>query len=269
MRMSLVEGRFIDERDTTQSQFAVVINETMARGYWPNVPALGRRLKLDGPDSKLPWYTVVGVVRDVRTMGLDQPVRPEMYFPLTQSDGNWMWPRDLVVRADGDPRELSNAIRHAVLAIDPSQPVSNVETMDDVVDREIAQRRIQTNLLGAFAGLALVLACLGIYGVLSLVVSERTQEIGLRMALGADRRSVLRLVMGGGMKLALAGVAAGLVGAYLATGYLERLLFGVRSADPWVFAGVACALLLVSLVAVYIPARRASLVDPLVSLRAQ
>jgi len=156
-----------------------------------------------------------------------------------------------------------------VLAINPNQPISNVETLDDVVDREVAQRRIQTNLLGAFAGLALVLACLGIYGVLSLVVSERTQEIGLRMALGADRRSVLRLVMSGGMKLALAGVAAGLVGAYLATGYLERLLFGVRSADPWVFAGVAGALVLVSLVAVYIPARRASLVDPLISLRAQ
>ena len=269
MRMSLVEGRLIDERDTTQSQFAVVINETMARGYWPNVPALGRRLKLDGPDSKLPWYTVVGIVRDVRSMGLDQPARPEMYFPLTQSDGNWMWPRDLVVRADGDPHDLANSIRQAVLAIDPSQPISNVETMDDVVDREVAQRRVQTNLLGAFAGLALILACLGIYGVLSLVVSERTQEIGLRMALGADRRSVLRLVMSGGMKLALAGVVAGLVGAYLATGYLERLLFGVRSADPLVFAGVASVLLLVSLVAVYIPARRASLVDPLISLRAQ
>jgi putative ABC transport system permease protein len=269
MRMSLVEGRLIDERDTAQSQFVVVINETMARQYWPNVPALGRRLKYQGPDSKLPWFTIVGIVRDVRSMGLDQPARPEMYFALQQSDGNWMWPRDLVVRADGNPRDLANAIRQAVLAINPSQPISDVATLDDVVDREVEQRRVQTNLLGGFAGLALVLACLGIYGVLSLVVSERTQEIGLRMALGADRQSVLRLVMGGGMKLALAGVAAGLIGAYLATGYLERLLFGVRSTDPWVFAGVAGALLLVSLVAVYIPARRASLVDPLISLRAQ
>ncbi len=269
MRMSLVEGRFIDERDTAQSQFAVVINETMARQYWPNVPALGRRLKFEGPDSKLPWFTIVGIVRDVRSMGLDQPARPEMYYALPQSEGNWMWPRDLVVRAGGNPRDLANAIRQAVLAINPSQPISNVETLDDVVDREVAQRRIQTNLLGAFAGLALVLACLGIYGVLSLVVSERTQEIGLRMALGADRSSVVRLVMGGGIKLALAGVVAGLIGAYLATGYLERLLFGVRSTDPWVFAGVAGALMVVSLVAVYIPARRASLVDPLISLRAQ
>jgi len=192
-----------------------------------------------------------------------------MYFALQQSEGNWMWPRDLVVRAEGNPRDLANAIRQAVLAINPSQPISDVATLDDVVEREVEQRRVQTSLLGGFAGLALVLACLGIYGVLSLVVSERTQEIGLRMALGADRQSVLRLVMGGGMKLAIAGVITGLVGAYLATGYLERLLFGVRSADPWVFAGVAGALLLVSLVAVYIPARRASLVDPLISLRAQ
>ena len=210
--MTLAEGRVFDDRDAAHAGFVVIVNETMARRSWPQGRAIGRRLKLGAPSDPVPWRTVVGVLRDVRSMGLDQPSRAELYFPHAQSDGNWMWPRDLVLRADGDPRALARAVRAAVWSIDPSQPVSNVQTMDEIVDKEVVQRRTQTRLLGAFAALALVLACLGIYGVLSLLVSERTEEIGVRLALGATQASVLRLVVGNGMRLALTGVVAGLIG---------------------------------------------------------
>ena len=166
-------------------------------------------------------------------------------------------------------RALARAVRAAVWSIDPSQPVSNVQTMDEIVDKEVVQRRTQTRLLGAFAALALVLACLGIYGVLSLLVSERTEEIGVRLALGATQASVLRLVVGNGMRLALTGVVAGLIGAWWATRFLERLLYGVRPHAPLLFAALALLLLGVSFVAVVLPARRASRLDPLRALRAQ
>ena len=169
----------------------------------------------------------------------------------------------------GHPRALAGAVRAAVWSIDPSQPVSNVQTMDEIVDKEVVQRRTQTRLLGAFAALALVLACLGIYGVLSLLVSERTEEIGVRLALGATQASVLRLVVGNGMRLALTGVVAGLIGAWWATRFLERLLYGVRPHAPLLFAALALLLLGVSFVAVVLPARRASRLDPLRALRAQ
>ncbi len=269
MRMTLAEGRVFDDRDAAHAGFVVIVNETMARQYWPQGRAIGRRLKLGAPSDPVPWRTVVGVLRDVRSMGLDQPPRAELYFPHAQSDGNWMWPRDLVLRADGDPRALARAVRAAVWSIDPSQPVSNVQTMDEIVDKEVVQRRTQTRLLGAFAALALVLACLGIYGVLSLLVSERTEEIGVRLALGATQASVLRLVVGNGMRLALTGVVAGLIGAWWATRFLERLLYGVRPHAPLLFAALALLLLGVSFVAVVLPARRASRLDPLRALRAQ
>ena len=236
---------------------------------WGTTQALGRRVKLGAPTDPVPWRTVVGIVADVRSMGLDQPARPEIYFPLAQSKGNWMWPRDLVVRTDIAPDDLVASVRRAVWKVDPAQPLANVATMDEIVDREVVQRRTQTRLLAAFAGLALLLACLGIYGVLSLTVSERSQEIGLRMALGANRRQVLGSIVGGGMRLATTGVAIGTLGALWATRLMSGLLYGVQPHDPRVFAGLAALLLLVSLGAVYLPARRASRVDPLVSLRAQ
>jgi ABC-type antimicrobial peptide transport system permease subunit len=180
-----------------------------------------------------------------------------------------MWPRDLVVRADGDPLALTGAIREAIWSVDPSQPVSNVDTMDAVVDKEVVQRRTQMRLLGAFAALALILACLGVYGVLSLVVSERTEEIGLRMALGAASGSVLRLVVGDGVRLAVLGVAIGLAAAWWAARFLRGLLYGVEGHEPWLYAGLAAVLLAVSVIAVYLPARRASKIDPIIALRVQ
>jgi putative ABC transport system permease protein len=269
MGMTLVSGRTFDVRDAATAPAVVIINEAMARQYWPSGHAIGRRLKMGGPKDDSPWRTIVGIVRDVKSMGIDQPARPELYFPLQQSAGNWMWPRDLVVRADSDPAALADTIRQAIWSVDPSQPVSDVDTMNAVVDREIAQRRTQTRLLGAFATLALILACLGVYGVLSLVVSERTEEIGLRMALGAAPASVLRLVVGDGVRLALLGVAIGLAGAWWATRFLQGLLYGVHSHEPWLYAVLAAVLLVVSIVAVYLPARRASRVDPIIALRVQ
>jgi predicted permease len=269
MGMTLASGRTFDARDATTAPLVVVINEAMATQYWPSGHVVGRRLKLGGPKDDVPWRTIVGVVRDVKSMGIDQPARPEMYFPLEQSDGNWMWPRDLAVRAAGDPVALTGAIREAIWSVDPSQPVSDVETMTAVVDKEVVQRRTQMQLLGAFAALALILACLGVYGVLSLVVSERTEEIGLRMALGAAPGSVLRLVVGDGVRLALLGVAIGLAGAWWAARFLQGLLYGVQAHEPWLYAGLAAVLLAVSVLAVYLPARRASRVDPIIALRVQ
>jgi putative ABC transport system permease protein len=269
MGMTLAGGRTFDARDSASAPPVVIVNEAMAKQYWPSGHALGRRLKLGGPKEDVPWRTIVGVVHDVKSMGVDQPSRPEMYFPLEQSQGNWMWPRDLVVRADGDPLALTGAIRDAIWAVDPGQPVSDVNTMDAVVDKEVVQRRTQMRLLGAFASLALILSCLGVYGVLSLVVSERTEEIGLRMALGAAPASVLRLVVGDGVRLAVVGVVIGLAGAWWATRFLQGLLYGVQPHEPWLYAGLAAVLLAVSIVAVYLPARRASQVDPIIALRVQ
>jgi predicted permease len=269
MGMTLVTGRTFDVRDAATAPAVVIINEAMARQYWPSGHAIGRRLKMGGSKDDSPWRTIVGIVRDVKSMGIDQPARPELYFPLQQSAGNWMWPRDLVVRADGDPTALADTIREAIWSVDPSQPVSDVDTMNAVVDKEVVQRRTQTRLLGAFATLALVLACLGVYGVLSLIVSERTEEIGLRMALGAAPASVLRLVVNDGARLALLGVAIGLAGAWWATRFLQGLLFGVQAHEPWLYAGLAVVLFAVSILAVYLPARRASRVDPIIALRVQ
>jgi predicted permease len=269
MGMTLVAGRSFDASDAASAPAVVIVNQVMATQYWPSGHALGRRLKLGGPKDDVPWRTIVGVVRDVKSMGVDQPARPEMYFPLEQSQGNWMWPRDLVVRGEGDPLALTGAIREAIWSVDPSQPVSDVDTMDGVVEKEVVQRRTLMRLLGAFAALALVLACLGVYGVLSLVVGERTEEIGLRMALGAAPASVLRLVIGDGVRLAVLGVAIGLAGAWWATRFLQGVLYGVQPHEPWLYAGLAAVLLAVSIVAVYLPARRASKVDPIIAMRVQ
>ena len=267
MGMTLRQGRFFDARDGAKSQMVAMINESMARQYWPGENPLGRRFKFGGPAAPTPWLTIVGVVGDVRMMGLDQPSHPEMYFPVAQADGNWMWPRDLVIRADGNALQLTAAVRQAVWSVDKDQPLSNIAMMEEIVDLEVFQRRTQVILLGAFAGLALFLACLGIYGVLSYMVTERTPEIGLRLALGAQSGDVLRLIVGRGMMLAGAGIVAGLAVAFWATQLLERLLFQVKAHDPTAFAALSAVLLVVCLLAVYIPARRASRVDPLVALR--
>jgi predicted permease len=274
MGLNLREGRDFTSQDDERAVPAAVVNETMARAFWPGESALGRRFKVGSPDSPEPWLTVVGVVSDVRQMGADAPVKAEMYVPYRQAAPYWksapysfFTPRDLVIRTSVDPASLAPAVRAAVHEVDAYQPVAGVRTMDEVLGRETAQRRVGVTLLAAFAALALLLSALGIYGVLAFFVVQHTPEIGVRMALGARPGDVLRLVVVKGMRLALLGVAVGLAGAFALTRLMSSQLFGVSAADPLTYAGLALLLGLVALVACLVPARRATKVDPMVALR--
>jgi predicted permease len=265
---SLKAGRYIEESDGPRSLPAAVVNEAFARAYLPGGDAVGKRFKVGGPDSTRPWLTVVGVVSDVRQMGLDAPVKPEMYLPYRQTDYHqWFAPSYLVIRTTVEPESLAAAVRREVYAVDPEQPVSNVQTMAAILGDEAEQRQTGMTLLAVFAGVALLLSSLGIYGVLSFFVVQHTQEIGVRLALGAQRSSILALVLRRGMRLALLGVALGLAGALALTRLIQSQLFGVSAADPLTYAGIALLLACVALAACLIPARRATKVDPLVALR--
>ena len=264
----LRQGRYFDEGDNAKSQPVSIINETMARQYWSNREALGKRFNLGGPDSDTPWITVVGIVADVRQMGIDAPVKAEMYIPYRQiSIHPWFTPRDLVIRTAGEPISLVAAVRDEVHAVDPNQPISNIRTMEDLLGEESASRRVGMTLLAAFAGLALLLASLGIYGVLSHFVAQRTPEIGVRLALGAQRRDIQALVLGKGVVLTLFGVGVGLLGAFVLTRLMASLLFEVSATDLLTFMLIPLLLVAVALLACYIPARRATKVDPIVALR--
>ena len=268
MGLALREGRGIVEQDDERSTPVTVINETMARQYWPGESAVGKRLKVGTPESPNPWMTVVGVVADVRQMAADEPVKAEMYLPYRQGSAyRFFYPRDLVIRTSVAPGALAPAVRAAVHEVDPRQPVAGVRTMDEVLGRETAERRVGVVLLTAFAALALLLSALGIYGVLAYFVVQHTPEIGVRMALGARGRDVLWLVVGKGMALALAGVFVGLAGALALTRLMRSLLFEVNATDPLTFCLIALLLMLVALAACLIPARRATKVDPMVALR--
>jgi predicted permease len=267
MGIPILRGRSFDDTDNEQSMPVAIVNETMAREYWPGQDALGKRFKVGDPDEQVPWLTIVGVAGDVHQMGADVPVKAEMYFPYRQGSSRFYAPRDLVIRTSLDPLSFVAAVRREIRAVDADQPVSNIRTMDDVLSKEIAPRRIAMTLLMTFAGLALLLASIGIYGVLSYFVAQSTPEIGVRLALGAQQSDVLKLVVSRGMKLALAGLAIGLVAAFLLTRLMTSLLFGVSATDATTFVGVSGLLLAVALLACYIPARRATKVDPLVALR--
>jgi len=270
MGVKLRQGRFFGDHDDAQSQPVAVINETMARQFWAGENALGKRFKLGSVDSQNPWVTVVGVVGDVKEMGLEAPTKAEMFFPYQQLPRMlWNMPRDLAVRATDDPMSVAAAVRQAVWSVDRNQPVSNIRTMNEILAEEVAQRRIGMTLLTAFAALALALASLGIYGVLSYSVAQRTQEIGVRMALGAGRKDVLRMALADGMRLAAAGVAIGLGASFALTWLMAGLLFGVSANDPLTLGGVALLLITVALMACFIPARRATRVDPMVALRCE
>jgi putative ABC transport system permease protein len=268
MKIPLQQGRYFDEHDNAQSVPVAIINETMSRQYWPGESALGRRFKLGDPDEDVPWFTIVGVVADIRQMGLDLPVKAEMYLPYQQINTQpWFAPRDLAIRTTGNPNSIVGAVREAVRAIDPNQPVSSVATMEELLGEETAQRRIGMILLVTFAALALLLASLGIYGVLAYFVVQHTNEIGVRLALGATQGNILALVLKRGMRLTVLGVVVGLVGAFALTRLMTSLLFGVGAADPLTFISLPLLLAGVALLACWIPARRATKVDPLVALR--
>jgi putative ABC transport system permease protein len=264
MRIPIRKGRLFDEHDGAHAVPVVIINETMARKFWRNQDALGRRMQYhhDGP-----WIQIVGIVADVRQMGLNELPRQEMYFPYWQAEQNWMVPRDLAIRTAGDPLALVASVKRTIASIDHDQPTSDIKTMDQWLDEEVASRQIQTTLLGSFAALALILACVGIYGVLAYVVTQRTQEIGLRVALGADSSSIFRAVARQGMSLAGTGIALGVAASLAVSRLLQSLLFDVKPTDPATYLAASVVFDVVALLACYIPARRAAKVDPLVALR--
>jgi putative ABC transport system permease protein len=266
MGIGLRKGRYFGASDTASGMPVAIINESMARQHWREEDPLGRRFKLGVENA--PWVTIVGVVADVRQMGMDLPVKAEMYFPYSQvSSHPWFSPRDLVIRTNGDSNALVAAVRREIKAVDPNQPVSNVATMEELLVKETGSRRLGMILLSTFAALALLLASLGIYGVLSFFVAQQTREIGVRLALGAQLRDVLGLVLKKGMRWALLGVAIGLVAAFALSRLIASLLFGVSAKDPLTFVGIAVVLTTVALLACYLPARRATKVDPLEALR--
>jgi predicted permease len=265
MNMRVVRGRTFTDQDDDKAQPVVVITEALARRGWPGQDPIGRRLHFGGPQSKNPWMTVVGIVNDVRTERLEDAPRPTVYRSLKQASGLQL---AIVLKTDADPGTLAGLLAREVRAVDPDQPTYGIRTMDEIVRRATASRRFSTQLLGAFAVLALVLAAVGIYGVMAFVVGQRTREIGIRIALGAHPGSVVRLVLRQALLLAAAGVVAGAAGALLATRLLSGLLFEVRATDPFTYTLIAALLALTAAVAAWRPARRAAAVDPITALRA-
>ena len=263
MQIPLVSGQVFAAEE---AQPVVVVNQAMVNRYWPNQDSLGKRIKIGNPDSKSPWFTVKGVVKDSAQSALDQGIRPEIYFALGQMAGRYRR-MNLAVRTSVDPKSTLAAIQGAIREVDKDQPVYQIQTIDELIRESVSTRRFALTILILFAVLALVLAVSGIYGVISYSVTQRTQEIGIRMALGAQSADVLRLVLVQFMRLTIVGVALGLVAAYLATRLMSSLLFGVTATDITTFVLVSISLSLVALVACLIPARRATRVDPLVALR--
>jgi putative ABC transport system permease protein len=257
----LLEGRFLNEGDGAASPFVVVINQTMARTYWPRQSALGHRVRTSNNTN---WRTIVGVVADVKNAALDRPAGTELYFPFAQLPNRLSW---VVVRTQGDAMRLTSAVRDTIRGLDRGLPISNIGSMEDVMATARSRPRFLTLLLTLFSSLSLILAALGIYGVISYAVAQRTNEIGIRMALGARSGDVVRMIATGGVRLALAGAALGAAGAFALTRFLSGMLFGVSSLDPLTFVAMAVVLIAVTLLACYIPARRASRVDPLIALR--
>ena len=264
LKIQLLKGRVFTEGDGGDSPPVLIINEAMARQYWQNKDPIGSRVSFNSRDNQPVWREIVGVVKDVRHTALDTESKPQMYFPFTQFPSSFM---TLVARTNGDPLSLVAAVRGQIQEIDRDQPVSNIHTMEELLARSVSQRRFNLLLLAFFAGVALLLASVGIYGVMSYSVEQRAHEIGVRIALGARTADVLRLLLGHGMKLVATGVAIGLAGAFALTRLISTLLFGVRATDPLTFAVIALSLALVSLAACWIPARRATKLDPLVALR--
>ncbi|HVO99632.1 MAG TPA: ABC transporter permease [Bryobacteraceae bacterium] len=263
--ITLERGRLLTAADRNGSLPVAVINEELARRLYPNQDPVGKRFRLRDDDQ--PWIAIAGVVSDVRRDGKAGKMNPEVYLPAAQTSLYPVRLSELCFRSASDPKALIGAVQRQVWAIDKDIPITNVRTYDEIVSQSVSEKRFQTLLLGLFAALALILAVVGIYGVISYSVSQRIPEIGVRMALGASRGQILAMVLGRAMFLTAAGIAAGVLGALALSRYLKTLLFQVAPGDPWTYASIAAILAAVACVASLIPARRATRVDPLVALR--
>nr|MBA3296485.1 ABC transporter permease [Acidobacteriota bacterium] len=264
MGIPLLSGRHFTDRDREPAPASIIINAAMARKYWPGEEALGKRIRFD--ETKDGWLTVVGVAGDSRNMGLDTEPMPLLYMPYPYFTLPFM---SLVARSSGGPGVVASAVRAEVRALDPELPIDTALPLREVVSTSVAEPRFRTMLLGGFAVTALLLAAVGVYGLISFSVAQRTREIGIRVALGARPGQVTAPIVREGMTLALIGIVLGLAGAALATRLLSAFLFGIEATDPLTFGGVAALMLLVALLASYIPSRRALRVDPLTALRAE
>ncbi|HEX8150721.1 MAG TPA: ABC transporter permease [Pyrinomonadaceae bacterium] len=263
LKVPLVKGRYFTDADDAQATQVVIINESMARRYWPGEDPLGRRIKFAGEGAD-DWRAVVGVVGDIRHFGAEVDPKPEVYRPYLQESSPLM---GLAIRTTVEPTTLARAVRGAIHEVDADQPVSHLMTMNDLISESAAPRQVSMTLLTILGSAALLLAALGIYGVLSYSIVQRRHEIGIRMALGAQRGQVIRLIMRQSLKLILIGITTGLALGLLLTQVFSTVLFGVRATDPETYAGVTLTLALTAFVASYIPARRATRVEPLIALR--
>jgi putative ABC transport system permease protein len=259
MGIALRQGRLFDQHDDQDAKRVALVNEAMVRKHFAHENPLGKHILMGKA------IEIVGVVADAKLYGLDAPVEPAIYVPLAQQPGNLAMA--VVVRTEGDPAAAASAVRREILKLDPEQPISNVRTMQTVLSDSLMLRRVSMMLLAVFASLALMLATVGIYGLTAYSVSRRTHEIGLRVALGASQSHILRLVVGRGLVTSLIGAGIGVAAAFALTRGLSAMLYGVTATDPLVFAGVPLLLIAVSVLASYVPARKATRIDPLVALR--
>lgn len=262
MHIPVMKGRIFSDQDITNSQLVVIVNETFARQFWPNEDAIGKRISFNGNEG--PWRTIVGVVGDVKHMSLDQEAGLELYTPYTQTNGHDI---NIVLRTAGDPAGITAGARRALMELDSTLPIYRIRTMQEIVANSLASRRFNMALLSFFAASALLLAAVGIYGLIYYTVKERTHEIGIRIALGAQQLDILKLVMKQGTKLALYGIAIGLAASMALTRLMASLLYQVSATDLTTFTVISLILALVAMAASYIPARRATKVDPIVALR--
>lgn len=270
----LLRGRDFSQTDNAGAPGVVIINQTLARRFWKDEDPIGKRLRQGAVGGESPWLTIIGVVGDVRHIGLDREPKPEMYFSYAQAavqnSSSIAANRrriTLAIRVGGNPANYTDAVRGEISTIDKNQPVTGIRTLDETVARSVMPQRFNALLLGIFASLAVLLAMIGVYGVMSFAVTGRTREIGIRMALGARGADVVRMIVGQGMLLVLLGVVIGLAASFALTRLIANLLYGTSATDPVVFVAIAALLSLVALVACYIPARRATKIDPMIALR--